>query len=309
MKVTRCAPVGALAAVLSMLAVAGPAAATRQHTTTTTSVPDQVTFDSKMVNTFAGVDNGPTGSETTEIQATIPLTASGTTYTGSAAATYAQATGTITETCTANNTTGTTEEIEQSGSPTTFKATYTPGANNQGGTVQLDMGPIVGGLEETLQDIPGCGGFTVGNTTPRFIADFVANHISQIVPGQDAVFNFPMLPGASLGGTTSYAGTYNFTGGATNNNLTYSETTSISVFAHSVTTTTGSGGATGCTVPNVVGEKLAAAVLKIRKANCAVGTVTRHKSTKKHRGHVLSQSPKAGASKPQGAKINLTIGK
>lgn len=311
MKLTRCAPLGALSAVVALLAVAGPAGAGMRHTTTSTQVPDQLTFDSKMVNQFAGIGNGPSGSETTEIQATIPLTAGGAgSYTGSAMASYAQATGTITETCTAGGTTGTTEEIEQSGSPTTFTATYTPGPNNQGGTVQLDMGPIVGGLEETFQDIPGCGGFTVGNTTPRFIADFVADHISQIVPAQDATFNFAMLPGSSLGGTTSYAGTYDFSGGSTNENLTYSETTSISVFAHSVTTTTGSsGGGATCTVPDVVGKKLAAATVLIKRANCALGTVRLRKATKRHKGHVLAQSPRAGAGRPQGTKVNLTVGR
>jgi hypothetical protein len=62
--------------------------------------PYEVEFDSTMVNHFSGQDNGPQGSETTEIQAQIPLTKSGSTYTGSAVSTYKQATGTISESCT-----------------------------------------------------------------------------------------------------------------------------------------------------------------------------------------------------------------
>jgi hypothetical protein len=356
--------VAAAVAALFASAVALPSAAFGASS----EPPYEVTFDSTMVNHFAGINNGPSGSETTEIQATIPLAASGSAYSGSAEAKYAQASGTITETCTSGDTTGTTEEIEQSGNPTNFQATYTPGSSGSGGSLQLNIGPFSGGLAETFQDIPGCGGLTVGNTTPRFLADFVANHESQLLaladPG-DMVFGFTMTPGGSLGGSTSYAGTYNFTGGATNENLTYSETTAISVIADNcvvpnlvgqteaaaesalaaasctvgaITTQAGSGtpgtvlssspgagtkldqgaavalvistaAAPKCTVPAVKGDKLAAAESKIKKAGCAVGKITKKKSAKKKKGHVISQSPAAGASKPAGTKVALTVGK
>lgn len=322
MKVPRSALVGAISVLVSLAAVASPVAASRPFRATrssTTTTPDQVTFDSTIVSQYAGTSNDPSGTETTEIKATIPIAASGSgDYGGSAAATYAQATGTITEACTVGSTTGTTKEIEQSGTPTTFTATYTPGASNQGGTVVLNLGPFSGGLAETFQDIPGCGGFTVGNTTPRFLAMFTANHQSQLVTTltANATFSFPMLPGAAPlpGASTTYAGTYSFTGGATNNNLTYSETTAISVFASvSSSSSTGSsgngGGATSCKVPDVKGDTLAAAKTKIKHAGCAVGTVKLRKAGKKQRHHVLSESPRAGASKPHGTKVNLTVGK
>jgi hypothetical protein len=356
--------VAAAVAVLFAFVVAVPSAASGASS----EPPYQVTFDSTMVNHFLGIGDDPAGSETTEIQATIPLAASGSTYSGSAEAKYAQASGTITETCSSNNTTGTTEEIEQSGNPTSFQATYTPGSSGSGGSLALNLGPLAGGLAETFEDIPGCGGPTVGNTTPRFLADFVANHESQLSaladPG-DFVFDFTLTPGGSLGGSTSYAGTYDFTGGATNNNLTYSETTAISVIADNcvvpnvvgqteaaaesaltaasctvgaITTQTGSGtpgtvlssspaagtkldqgaavalvisaaAAQTCTVPALKGDKLAAAESKIKKAGCAVGKITKKKSAKKKKGHVISQSPAAGASKPAGTKVALTVGK
>src|SRR5579863_5995755 len=126
MKVPRSALVGAISVLLS-LSAAGPATASGSSTTIT---PDEVTFDSTMVSHFAGLSNDPAGTETTEIQATIPIAAAGAgAYTGTAAATYAQAAGTITESCTVGSTTGTTKEIEQSGTPTSFTAGFTPGAN------------------------------------------------------------------------------------------------------------------------------------------------------------------------------------
>jgi hypothetical protein len=318
MALIRRAGFGAVLVLLAAAAVSAPATASGASATTT-QVPYEVTFDSTMVNQFAGLGGEPEGSETTQIQATIPITASGSgPYTGSAAATYTQATGTITETCVSGGTTGTTEEIEQSGTPTTFMATYTPGANNTAGTLGLNLGALVGGLEETFQDIPGCGGLTTGNTTPRFIADFYADHQSQFALNLsyagDATFNFALLPGASLGGSSSYAGSYDFTGGATNNNLTYSETTAISVFAHAVSGGSGggsggAGGATTCKVPSVKGDKLAAAEKKIKSAGCAVGAVKRKKSAKKNRGRVLSQTVRAGLTKATGTKVGLTVGK
>jgi beta-lactam-binding protein with PASTA domain len=47
----------------------------------------------------------------------------------------------------------------------------------------------------------------------------------------------------------------------------------------------------------------------IERAKCALGTVRFRQATKRHKGHVLAQSPKAGTGKPQGAKVNLTVGR
>jgi uncharacterized delta-60 repeat protein len=55
------------------------------------------------------------------------------------------------------------------------------------------------------------------------------------------------------------------------------------------------GGPPPCKVPNVRGKKLAAAKARIKRAGCRVGKVTRKPSKKAKKGHVLSQSPRAGA--------------
>jgi len=262
--------------------------------------PYEVEFDSTTVNQFAGQDNEPQGAETTEIQAEIPLAKSGSgTYTGSALSSYKQASGTITETCTSGDTTGTTEEIEESGHATTFSAEYTPGAGGTGGTVEVDLGPFSGGLEETFEDIPGCGGPTEGNTTPRFLADFTSDHQSQLSidlsnPGEE--FSFTLTPGASLGGPTSYAGTYDYTGGSSNGNLTYTENTSIDVFANN------------CVVPNVVGKSQAAAESALTDAGCTVGAVS-SASSDEPAGTVISSDPGAGTKLDPDSAVALVVSK
>jgi eukaryotic-like serine/threonine-protein kinase len=62
-------------------------------------------------------------------------------------------------------------------------------------------------------------------------------------------------------------------------------------------------------VPRLVGNGLAKAKTKIRKAHCQVGRVTRTFSSVKKKGKVLGQSPKAGRRFKNGAKVNLTVGK
>ncbi len=64
-----------------------------------------------------------------------------------------------------------------------------------------------------------------------------------------------------------------------------------------------------CTVPNVVHQTLAVAAKAIAKGNCKVGKISTAKSKKVKDGKVISSDPKAGAKKPSGAKVNLTISK
>jgi uncharacterized delta-60 repeat protein len=64
-----------------------------------------------------------------------------------------------------------------------------------------------------------------------------------------------------------------------------------------------------CLVPNVRGQKLGRAKASIRKANCAVGKITRKPSKRAKRGRVLSQSPRAGSELRNGARVNLGVGK
>jgi uncharacterized repeat protein (TIGR01451 family) len=64
-----------------------------------------------------------------------------------------------------------------------------------------------------------------------------------------------------------------------------------------------------CKVPKVVGLTLAKAKGKIRTAHCGVGKIRKKFSSRKKKGHVLSQKPKPGKTLPAGSKVNLTVGK
>jgi uncharacterized repeat protein (TIGR01451 family) len=64
-----------------------------------------------------------------------------------------------------------------------------------------------------------------------------------------------------------------------------------------------------CKVPKVVGLTLAKAKAKIRRAHCGVGEIKKKVSSRKKKGHVLSQKPKPGKTLPAGSKVNLTVGK
>jgi beta-lactam-binding protein with PASTA domain len=59
----------------------------------------------------------------------------------------------------------------------------------------------------------------------------------------------------------------------------------------------------------VVGNTLARAKSKIRQHHCRVGKVTRKFSSRRLKGHVTKQSPRAGRRLANGHKVNLTIGK
>ena len=64
-----------------------------------------------------------------------------------------------------------------------------------------------------------------------------------------------------------------------------------------------------CEVPNVVGLLLRKAVVRIARAHCRPGRITRQHSTKARKNRVLAQNPKPGKTLRQGAKVNLTVGK
>jgi Tol biopolymer transport system component len=64
-----------------------------------------------------------------------------------------------------------------------------------------------------------------------------------------------------------------------------------------------------CIVPRVIGMRLAVARSRIGRANCRVGAVRRARSAAKRAGKVLSQSPRAGAVRPRGTKVNLVVGR
>jgi Divergent InlB B-repeat domain/PASTA domain len=64
-----------------------------------------------------------------------------------------------------------------------------------------------------------------------------------------------------------------------------------------------------CVVPKVVGRTLKRARVRILKAHCRVGKVTKKFSTRKKRGLVLSQRPKPGTRLRAGARVALAVGK
>ena len=62
-----------------------------------------------------------------------------------------------------------------------------------------------------------------------------------------------------------------------------------------------------CIVPRVIGLRLAKARTRIRHAHCSVGRVRSSRSRRVAR--VLSQSPRAGARRPRGTRVNLVVGR
>jgi FG-GAP-like repeat/PASTA domain len=64
-----------------------------------------------------------------------------------------------------------------------------------------------------------------------------------------------------------------------------------------------------CVVPNVIGKPLATAKKALKKALCKLGKVSYKPSTKKKKGRVLAESPKAGKKLAANSKVNLTLGK
>lgn len=62
-----------------------------------------------------------------------------------------------------------------------------------------------------------------------------------------------------------------------------------------------------CKVPKVRGKTLARAKSAITKANCRLGKVRRQASKKVKRGHVISQSPKAGTRRAYGSKVTVVV--
>jgi outer membrane protein assembly factor BamB len=64
-----------------------------------------------------------------------------------------------------------------------------------------------------------------------------------------------------------------------------------------------------CHVPNVVGLKLAKARARIRARHCSIGRISKRASAPAKKGRVLWQSPKAGRTLRNQAKVNLRVGK
>ena len=64
---------------------------------------------------------------------------------------------------------------------------------------------------------------------------------------------------------------------------------------------------TQCTVPNVVGKRLSAAMATIAKRHCRTGRVAHAYSRKRKTGVVISQSRRPGKVLPARSKIDLIV--
>ena len=62
-------------------------------------------------------------------------------------------------------------------------------------------------------------------------------------------------------------------------------------------------------VPNVIGNTLGRAKSRIRHNHCRVGDVTRKFSSRRLKNHVIRQRPRGGRRLPNGAHVNLVVGK
>jgi hypothetical protein len=74
-------------------------------------------------------------------------------------------------------------------------------------------------------------------------------------------------------------------------------------------TTAGKFTTPGCRVPQVTGRTLRKARVAVVRHLCSVGQVSRARSRKRLRGHVIAQSPHAGLLLPEHSRVNLTVGR
>ncbi len=65
-----------------------------------------------------------------------------------------------------------------------------------------------------------------------------------------------------------------------------------------------------CTVPRLVGLKLASARKRLKRAHCGLGKVKRQRTRQRRRaGRVIAQRIKAGTKLPRAAKVGITVGR
>jgi hypothetical protein len=64
-----------------------------------------------------------------------------------------------------------------------------------------------------------------------------------------------------------------------------------------------------CVVPKLIGLSLGRAKLRLVAAHCRLGKVTRKRTRRSSRGHVLAQKLKPRTSRPAGTRVALTLGR
>jgi uncharacterized repeat protein (TIGR01451 family) len=127
-------------------------------------------------------------------------------------------------------------------------------------------------------------------------------------PSQTAVFNGTALAGGAGTNVHVVSATTGQSCRAYPNTVSYTADYGLSGQASASTTVT-CPPAAKCKVPKVLGLKLARAKAKLRKAHCRAGKVRKQFSSRRKKGKVVAQKPKAGRRLHAGAKVQLWIGK
>ena len=127
-------------------------------------------------------------------------------------------------------------------------------------------------------------------------------------PSQTAVYSGTTLAGGASTHVHLVSQTTPASCGAYSNTAHYTADYGLSGQASASTTVT-CPPAAKCKVPRVLGLTLARAKAKIRKAHCRVGKVGKRFSSRRKKGKVIAQKPKAGKRLKAGSKVALTVGK
>jgi hypothetical protein len=67
--------------------------------------------------------------------------------------------------------------------------------------------------------------------------------------------------------------------------------------------------AQGCVVPRLLGRKVGRARRALHAAGCRLGTIKRRHAGPRRRGRVIRQSIQAGAARPAGTPVAISVGK
>jgi photosystem II stability/assembly factor-like uncharacterized protein len=126
--------------------------------------------------------------------------------------------------------------------------------------------------------------------------------------GATCTFAFSFGTPVELTATPADGSTFTGWSGDCSGTITTCELTMNAPHAATATFTANPPPPVHCVVPKLVGKKLAAARTALQKAHCALGKVTKKRSTKK-KGIVIRQSARRGTTKPEGYRVNVTVSK
>jgi uncharacterized repeat protein (TIGR01451 family) len=127
-------------------------------------------------------------------------------------------------------------------------------------------------------------------------------------PSQTAVYSGTTLGGGTNAHVHVVSSTTTSSCAAYPNTASYTADYGLSGQASASTTVTCPPPAK-CHVPKAIGLKLAKARARIIRAHCRVGKVRKKFSSRRKKGKVIAQKPKAGKTLAAGSKIALTVGK